>query len=434
MELGGMKRKDRAAGHAQTRAWRPVLEKELCESAIRIVSSVARELRKTQVRNATLALGNSGIALLFAYLPRAQPGHDNKEIAVRFLERAARGVSANRMSASLYSGFTGVAWTTIHLKRLLCIEGEYPTAKIDRALAVYLRSLPWRGQYELINGLIGLGVYALECLPRSTAATLLERIVDHLDEGAEWNCHGCAWPNRNQFLSANWGKCHPNGCYDLGMAHGAPGIVAMLGRVCGTKEEKLKRTRAKARRLLDGAVSWLLAQKSCDSKLSIFPTCVAVTPGPVTGASRLAWCYGDLGIATGLLIAARSVNESAWEVEAVSLARHAAKRSFQQSGVKDTGLCHGAVGVGHLFNRFYQNTGGKIFRDAARYWFQQTIKMRRVRWGVAGFPVLGYGRIKGNFWNAEPGLLYGAAGVALALLSAATPVEPAWDRTMLASM
>jgi hypothetical protein len=31
----------------------------------------------------------------------------------------------------------------------------------------------------------------------------------------------------------------------------------------------------------------------------------------------------------------------------------------------------------------------------------------------------------------DPGLLTGAAGVALVLLAAATPVEPAWDRALL---
>jgi hypothetical protein len=34
-------------------------------------------------------------------------------------------------------------------------------------------------------------------------------------------------------------------------------------------------------------------------------------------------------------------------------------------------------------------------------------------------------------WSSDPGLLTGVAGIALALLAAATPIEPAWDRLLL---
>ena len=37
-------------------------------------------------------------------------------------------------------------------------------------------------------------------------------------------------------------------------------------------------------------------------------------------------------------------------------------------------------------------------------------------------------------WVDDAGLLTGAAGIALALLAAATPVEPAWDRMLLTSI
>jgi hypothetical protein len=34
-------------------------------------------------------------------------------------------------------------------------------------------------------------------------------------------------------------------------------------------------------------------------------------------------------------------------------------------------------------------------------------------------------------WIADPGLLTGASGIALALLAATTDMEPAWDRMLL---
>ena len=37
-------------------------------------------------------------------------------------------------------------------------------------------------------------------------------------------------------------------------------------------------------------------------------------------------------------------------------------------------------------------------------------------------------------WAADPGLLTGSAGIALALLAATTGVEPAWDRMLLVAI
>jgi hypothetical protein len=59
--------------------------------------------------------------------------------------------------------------------------------------------------------------------------------------------------------------------------------------------------------------------------------------------------------------------------------------------------------------------------------------MRRPRYDVAGFPARLYKPSTGLYWSPEAGVLEGAAGVGLALLSAATSVEPAWDRIMLIS-
>jgi len=42
-------------------------------------------------------------------------------------------------------------------------------------------------------------------------------------------------------------------------------------------------------------------------------------------------------------------------------------------------------------------------------------------------------RPNGKQWIAMPGILEGAAGIALALLAATTPIEPEWDRMLLLS-
>jgi hypothetical protein len=54
--------------------------------------------------------------------------------------------------------------------------------------------------------------------------------------------------------------------------------------------------------------------------------------------------------------------------------------------------------------------------------------------GIAGYLAWEPGEEKASPWTADPGFLVGAAGVGLALLAAATAVEPAWDRSMMVNL
>jgi len=186
-----------------------------------------------------------------------------------------------------------------------------------------------------------------------------------------------------------------------------------------------------ARDLLDGSVAWLLRQKMPAGTGAIFPYNVA--PGNADlKPTRLAWCYGDLGIAASLLMAARTVGEESWEREAVKIARAAAaRRDEKEAGVIDAGICHGGAGAAHLFNRLYQATGDPAFRDAALFWLERTLSFRKPGQGVGGFEAWTVGEGLELDWRPDPGFLTGSSGVGLVLLAAASAVEPEWDRVLL---
>ncbi len=79
-----------------------------------------------------------------------------------------------------------------------------------------------------------------------------------------------------------------------------------------------------------------------------------------------------------------------------------------------------------MFNRLYQATGEPWLRAAARDWFHRALRMRRTGRGIAGYCAFRQGG-----FVTDPGILEGAAGIALALAAAVTPVAPDWDRVML---
>jgi hypothetical protein len=425
---------------ASSGLWSPILDGATAARATRAIDAVAEAVGDAPLsgRSAAspLAAGEAGLALFFDYLDRARPGAGYDDVALLRLDRAIAAVASSLQVPSLYAGFTGVSWAVEHFQAWAPRrsaedqdeEEEDPNADIDALLLDHLRRTPWEQHYDLTSGLTGFGVYALERLPRPSAAACLELVIERLAEIAQPRPAGLAWSTPPRLLHELNRPWYPQGYDNLGVAHGTPGVIGMLARACaaGVAAER-------ARSLLAGAVPWLLAQKLPAGEISVFP--YVVGPGINVRPGRTAWCYGDPGIALVLLAAGRAAGEPAWEREALDLARIVACRPPESCGVNDAGVCHGAAGLGHLLNRLYQATGEAELLTAARAWFGRALEHWEPGRGIGGFlaftpPEDDYDRLE---WHEEPGFLGGSAGVALALLAATTDVDPAWDRVLLAS-
>jgi lantibiotic biosynthesis protein len=408
-------------------SWRPLLEEELAARAEDAVRAIAEALSAPSTPGLTPGrIGHEGLALFYGYLSLTEAGAErHAQRADQLLEQAVANLANVPMRPALYGGFTGVAWVADHLATIL---GE-STAEDDRneeidEILLALLAGPWIGDYDLISGLAGFGVYALDRFPRPSAVRCLEGIVDRLHETVETIGDASTWFTPPWLLPPRNLQTHPDGYYNLGVAHGVPGVIAFLADVCrlGIRTEK-------AGALLEGAVRWVLSHQLPGHRGSTFPTSVA--PGIAPHPSRLAWCYGDPGIATTLLYAARALGHNEWERTALDIARHAATASPEDTAVVDAGLCHGALGLAHLYNRIYQAGGGDVFADAARLWYARGLDLRRPDAGVAGFASWEFGPDMEVGWQPDPGFLTGAAGIGLALLAGFTSVEPRWDRLLM---
>jgi lantibiotic modifying enzyme len=420
--------------------WTPILGGSLAEPARLALEDSARDLDRISRaflpadpvwapiarRRLSLSGGSAGLALFFANLDKLLPGWGFSETAAKLLELTIDGFGEATTSAGLFLGFPGAAWLLEHLREDFVDSGEDPGEEIGGFLREHLSQVPWQRHFDLVEGLTGLGVYALERIPQPYGQECLELVIEQLSSLAERQPQGITWWTPPHHLSSDLRALHPNGVYDLGLAHGVPGVVALLGRVwtSGIRRET-------AGELLEGAVRWILAQELEPGSVSSFPFRVA--GGVESEATHLAWCYGDLGIAAALLLAARSLDESAWEREALRVARRAASRPLIPSKINHPGLCHGAAGIAHLFNRFFQATGEEIFEKAAISWFEHLLAYRRPGEGIGGY-IAYIMHDRGEMdWHSDPGFLTGAAGIGLSLLSGLTSIEPTWDRLLLIS-
>jgi hypothetical protein len=416
----------------QRTAWQPLVTGAVADRVLAAVEQIAAALAGDPLACdiGGMSDGAAGRALFFGYLAEARISGEHAERAERYLDRAIELMGSQSMGWDLFHGITGVAWVAEHLWGRFCAPGDADANEaVDAALYQYLHLSPWPGPFDLVGGLLGQGVYALERLPRASGAACLERIVDVLATEGEHVANGVRWLTKPHLLWPPMRAQHPNGYYDLGVAHGVPSVIAVLAaaRASGIAT-------ARARALYDGAVAWMRSQRLGPASPSAFPNWIE--PGKSEPPpARAAWCYGDPGAATTLYAAARLVDDAALAEEALAIARRAAEGSPAQADVWDAGLCHGSAGLAHLYNRLWQASGEEVFAAAARRWLGAALDMQTPGVGIAG-----YRSWQSNFTDAPPAwvndatLLTGALGIGLALLATISTVEPAWDRALLCSL
>ncbi|HKV06692.1 MAG TPA: lanthionine synthetase C family protein [Thermoanaerobaculia bacterium] len=384
--------------------WSPLVEGETAVEALKAVEAIAHDLAADPRLSPgpSLNQGQTGLALFFAYLERSSGREEDGLRAEHHLEQAVASLAEEPApDAGLYHGYAGVAWVTEHLSAgEIPDDDEDPNEEIDAALLSQLQRTPWPGEIDLLSGLVGWGVYALERLPRPTARAMLPRLVARLAERAEPGVRGAVWRDRH------------SGEPDPGMAHGSAGVIALLARMLREAEA--------------GPETAPLLTAAVDGALSLSPL-----EGDAEG--DLAWCAGNAGLSVALLAAGRATGRDDWERTAHRLATAAAGLYRDEAGISDPALCHGTAGLSHLFHRLYRATGDPALLAAARRWLERTLALRRPGQGIGGY--LRRGRLAGGQLSpiSDPGFLGGAAGIGLALLAAATPVEPGWDRLLLLS-
>ncbi len=328
---------------------------------------------------------------------------------------------------SFSDGITGIAWAVAHLGRWIdgALVDDDPMADVDRALATILDDPEGVFSPELLYGVAGYALCALQRPPGPAGPLLLTRIAALLAELSHPMDAGITWRTPPAHLDPDTRRLHPSGRTDLGVAHGAAGIISVLARMATAGI-------ALADSLLAPAIDALLDTVTDGHGRTTIPPFAGYDLS--AGLARTAWCYGDLGAAAALLAAARLRGREDWEARALSLAHAAATRSDADMHLVSTGLCHGTAGAAHLFNRMYQATGDEVLRHAAVHWFRILLDQRRVGRGIGG-----YGSLRGrgagvDGWWGDPGLLDGAAGVGLALLSATHVAEPHWDELLAVSI
>ena len=388
--------------------WKPLLEGGLATHARAIVDDIVAVLEQRAPSAEHGFQGDASTALLLA--------HCGRPSASARLEAALSAFARRPTTISLFAGAAGISWA---LDRLATgREADSLIAHFDAAVLRYLDVPRWQERYDLIAGLVGVGVSAAR--HRGGHAELIaDRVLSHLEATAIADDAGLTWCTPGSDPTAGRPTRFTAGAVDLGVAHGVPGIIGMLAQFV---EADVQRERS--RRLLWSAVSWLMYTVP-DGR----PRFGTNWPAGRAERKRIGWCYGDPGVAGVLLRASRALGSLGLEQQALGLLERATA-PLATASVRDACLCHGAAGLAHIYNVAFQRTGSPRMRIEALRWLLELFRLRKPGSGIAGYRFL---KLEGGGtrWANDATLVSGAAGVALVLLAAIEGREPEWQALLL---
>ena len=326
---------------------------------------------------------------------------------------------------SFSRGLAGIGWALEYLEQKS--YAKYNTnillEDFDSVLSIVLDFEMNNKNYDFLHGAVGIVLYFISRMKKNeNVLPILQKFIVQLNELGE----------KQSFNSIKWisiidEETQKTG-YNISLSHGMASIAVILSKLYVIKgiDQNM------VNNLLEGCVNYILEQEIDKDKYGSFFPSYALESTELLRGSRLAWCYGDLGIAMALWQAGVALQNETWKNKATEVLLFAAekRRDLEKNLVKDAGLCHGAAGAGHLFYRAWWNTKMPEFKKAADYWFVQTLKMAKFDDGLAGyktwFPYV-------EKWVNVHGLLEGIAGIGLALLTYYHEIEPSWDECLLLS-
>ncbi|MFD6608628.1 lanthionine synthetase C family protein [Micromonospora chalcea] len=384
----------------------------------------------------SLALGVPGIALLHVELAAA--GLRPWQRAHHWLTAATSGPVTAGADSYPFHGAPALA----HV--FACAAAHQPGAyaraldDLDRAIAadarrrvaaaharIDVRELPALAEFDAIRGLAGVGAYLLRRAPdgEELPAVLgyLVRLTQPLHVGGEalpgwWAGNGPAGRADSRF---------PGGHGNNGVAHGIAGPLALLALAALRDVVVDGQTAAIAR-----ICAWFDRWRHDSKPGPLWPYWITkrqlrADRAEAHRAQRPSWCYGTAGLARAQQLAALALNDRVRRAAAEDALVRALADPRQLAGATDPSLCHGHAGLAHIAHRVAADAPP----DTAR---QLRASVPRLLGSLDPHDA-GPRRTAAALVAAGPGLLEGAAGVALAALSCsnAAALTSSWDACLL---
>jgi lantibiotic biosynthesis protein len=353
--------------------------------------------------------GDTGILLLQSLLYKTTGDECYNEALEKNLMGIIETIQApqHQLSPTFCDGLAGVGWLFQYLDEIEVLDlkdsGFYDN--LDAYLTVCLDKMLAEKNFDLLHGALGIGVYFL----KRKNEKQIEKLVNALYEECEKTNEEIKWSHFEQYYVKEQ-------VYNMGLAHGMAGVIYFLKKCLS-----LNFSIDKCQTLLQGCLSFYNNNiQDHEHTGAYYPDliiCNQYRNDHSPQKSKLAWCYGDLGILNTLYLNS-TTNSVPFNNNTVTsmLMASANRRDDNASLITTPHFCHGYAGAGLIFRNLYMKTGNSFFLETSQFWTGKTIELIDKMYRTAEGYDFSYDRTNTSLDSSRVGLLNGITGVGLLLL------------------
>ncbi|RKN76896.1 lanthionine synthetase C family protein [Ulvibacterium marinum] len=372
--------------------------------------------------------GLSGMALFCFYYAKYLDDDSFSDVGVEIISDCIKKINEGYSYPTYCTGIAGFGWAVQHLTKeeFLSLDCDDLLGQFDEYLYTQMKSDLAVGYYDYLHGAIGQGHYFLSRYQNTENTDLKLRYRSYLDELIKTleklsisNGKTLKWESTLDVKNGSRGV-------NLGLSHGITSILNFAARLY-----KFDVFKESTRKIIIGSANYIFdVEDKRPENLSLFPFRVE-TDAPLEYNSRLAWCYGDLGIGLSLLYAANSLVDGSMKNHALEILNHTTKRkSPDDTQVKDAGFCHGSYGNAHIYQKLWENTKHESFKELVDFWIADGIQKAIYEDGHAGYKQW---NVPVQSWTPRLSLLDGVAGIGLVIIDYLSEEPNSWDECLMIS-
>jgi hypothetical protein len=355
-----------------------------------------------------LYLGLSGVILFYDCLYEAYPVEEFENKLLAVIEKTNELIEEGQSSISLCSGVAGYGIALLRLKNSSLDISEDYFESIDAFLLEDFEILCESNDFDFMHEAMGIAMYFIERykFKKNTAITTVLRIfAENLIQKININF-------KNVLIKSDESR---GDYYSFGLAHGVASYLNFLIYL----KTHFTALNTDISRTLRVCVDFLVSYKKYDTETrQYYSNVISIETNKII-PSRLSWCQGDLGVSNALYNTGVFLDDTPLINEAIALMNHSATINFEDSAVKDFGVCHGSSGILIQFYLASKKYNIDYSQEIDR-WFE-TVKKQ-----TNNFEEYLWYDNRSNLYIPETNLLVGSVGLGLTLLTIENKIDTKW--------
>jgi len=394
------------------------------------LQKIAEAIRGHQSKENNIGVlgGLSGMALFCFYYAKYLDDDSFSDIGVEMISDCIEKINEGYSYPTYCTGIAGFGWAVQHLTKegFLSLDCDNLLGQFDEYLCSRMKMDLVDGNYDYLHGAIGYGLYFLSRYQYAESSDLklryqsyLVELTKTLEELSISSGKALKWESTLDIKTGNRG-------FNLSLSHGISSILNFAARLYNFDVFK-----ERTRKIIIGSSNYIFDLKDKHSEhMSLFPVWVEEDAPPEYN-SRLAWCYGDLGIGLSLLHAANSLGDGVMRNHALEILDHTTKRKLPDDTlVVDAGFCHGSYGNAHIYQKLWENAKYESFKTLVDFWIADGMRKAIYEDGYAGYKQWD-GSVQN--WRPQLSLLEGVTGIGLVIIDYLSKEPNSWDECLMIS-